>query len=74
MIPAEHFDARNCGDSPVRRGYLPIASALSDGCLRLLTFAANKAVCIINLRHSLRPPFGSTVESWLPQAKRVPAT
>jgi hypothetical protein len=40
MIPTGHFDARNCGDSPVMRGYMPITSALADSCLRPLTFAA----------------------------------
>jgi hypothetical protein len=58
MIPMGRFDARNCGDSHVRRGYMPIALAQFDSCLRLMTFAAKKAVCIINLRHSLRLPSG----------------
>lgn len=73
MTRAGHADARNYGDSPLMRVYVPITSAMFESCLRM-TRAAKKAVCTINLRHSLRLPFGSTVESWLPQAKRVPAT
>jgi hypothetical protein len=74
MTPTGHIDARNCGDSPLTRGDMPIPSTLFQGCLHVPTLAAEKAACTINLRHSLRLPFGSTVESWLPQAKRVPAT
>jgi len=74
MTRTGHADARNYGDSPQMRVHVPITSAMFESCLRLPTRAAKKAVCTINLRHSLRLPFGSTVESWLPQAKRVPAT
>jgi hypothetical protein len=74
MIPSGHVDARNYGDSPLTRGDVPIPSTLFVSCSRICTFAAKQAACTINLRHSLRLPFGSTVESWLPQAKRVPAT
>ena len=74
MTSTGHADARNYGDSPVTRVCVPITSAVFESCLRMPTLAAKKAVCTINLRHSLRLPFGSTVESWLPQAKRVPAT
>jgi hypothetical protein len=74
MTAAGHVDARNYGDSPLTRVDVPIPSTLFVSCSRVLTLAAKKAACTINLRHSLRLPFGSTVESWLPQAKRVPAT
>ena len=74
MTSPGHVDARNYGDSPLTRGDVPIPSSLSVSCSRVRTLAAKKAACTINLRHSLRLPFGSTVESWLPQAKRVPAT
>ena len=72
MTRTGHVDARNYGDSPVTRVYVPIASPVFVSCSLML--AAQKVACTINLRHSLRLPFGSTVESWLPQAKRVPAT
>ena len=73
MIRSGHVDARNYGDSPGTRGNVPIASSLFVSCSRKPTLAAQDPACTINLRHSLLP-FGSTVESWLPQAKRVPAT
>jgi hypothetical protein len=62
MTRTGHADARNYGDSPLMRVDVPITSAMFDSCLRI-TWAAKKAVCTINLRHSLRLPFGSTVES-----------
>jgi hypothetical protein len=73
MIHTGHFDARNCGCSPLMRGYMPITSALADSCLRLLTFAA-KGGLHHQFAAQFEAPLGSTVESWLPQAKRVPAT
>ena len=56
MRPTGYADARNHGDSPETRVYLPIASSLFECCSRLLTLAAREAVCIINLRHSFEAP------------------
>ena len=73
MIPTGCVDARNDGDSPVRRIYVPIASAVFQSCWRMALAALKRLITSI-CGTVLRLPFGSTVESWLPQAKRVPAT
>jgi hypothetical protein len=56
MSPKGHADARNYGDSPVARVYVPITSSLFESCLRTPTLAATKAACTINLRHSFEAP------------------
>ena len=56
MNRAGHADARNYGDSPVTRVYVPIASSRFESCSRTPTLAAIKAACIINLRHSFEAP------------------
>jgi hypothetical protein len=56
MNRAGHADARNYGDSPVTRVYVPIASSLFQSCSRTPTLAATKVACIINLRHSFEAP------------------
>ena len=73
MIPTGCVDARNYGDSPVTRIYVPIASAVFQSCWRMALAALKRLIPSI-CGTVLRLPFGSTVESWLPQAKRVPAT
>ena len=73
MIPTGRVDARNYGDSPVTPVYLPIASAVFQSCWRMSPAALRRLTPSI-CGTVLRLPFGSTVESWLPQAKRVPAT
>jgi hypothetical protein len=50
---------KNCGDSPVWRGSVPIASS---------------AACIINTRHSLEAPLRVDSGVLASPAKRVPAT
>jgi hypothetical protein len=56
MRLAGHADARNYGDPPVTGVCVPIASSLFESCSRLPTLVAQKAACIINLRHSLEAP------------------
>jgi hypothetical protein len=73
MIPTGRVDARNYGDSPVTLVYVPITSAVFQSCWRM-PLAALKRLAPSICGTVLRLPFGSTVESWLPQAKRVPAT
>ena len=50
------------------------ADNISDvlSCLRFATLAAENTACITKMRHSLRLPFGSTVESWLPRPSACP--
>jgi hypothetical protein len=74
MTRTGRADARNYGDSPVTRVCVPITSAVFESCLRMPTLAARKRLAPSICGTVLRLPFGSTVESWLPQAKRVPAT
>ena len=73
MIPTGRVDAKNYGDSPVTLLDVPIASAVFQSCWRMALAALKRLIPSI-CGTVLRLPFGSTVESWLPQAKRVPAT
>jgi hypothetical protein len=54
MTRTGHVDARNYGDSPVTRVYVPIASPVFVSCSLML--AAQKVACTINLRHSFEAP------------------
>ena len=74
MIRTGHVDARNHGDSPGTRRNVPIASSLFVSCSRIPTLAARNRLAPSICGTVSRLPFGSTVESWLPQAKRLPAT
>ena len=65
---------KNYGDSPGRRGSVPIASSLFESCSRIPTLAAKKAACIINTRHSLEAPLRVGSGVLASPAKRVPAT
>jgi hypothetical protein len=63
---------KNYGDSPGRRGSLPITSSLFESCSRITTLAAKKAACIINTRHSLEAPLRVDSGVLASPAKRVP--
>jgi hypothetical protein len=54
MTRTGRVDARNYGDSPVTRVYVPIASPVFESCSLML--AAQKVACTINLRHSFEAP------------------
>jgi hypothetical protein len=54
MTRTGHVDARNYGDSPVTRVYVPITSPVFESCSLML--AAQKVACTINLRHSFEAP------------------
>lgn len=63
---------KNYGDSPGRRGSLPITSSLFESCSRITTLAAKKAACIFNTRHSLEAPLRVDSGVLASPAKRVP--
>jgi hypothetical protein len=54
MTRTGRVDARNYGDSPVTRVYVPIASPVFESCSLML--AAQKVACTINLRHNFEAP------------------
>jgi hypothetical protein len=65
---------KNYGDSPGRRGSLPIASSLFESCSRIPTLPTRNRLASSTRGTVLRLPFGSTVESWPPQPSACPAT
>jgi hypothetical protein len=67
-------DARNYGDSHIRQVCVPITSSVLESCSRMPMLAARRRLAPSTRGTAVRLPFGSTVESWLPPAKRVPAT
>jgi hypothetical protein len=67
-------DARNYGDSHIRQVCVPITSSVLESCSRMPMLAARRRLAPSTHGPAVRLPFGSTVESWLPPAKRVPAT
>jgi len=64
--------SKTCGDSPVRRGSVPIASSLFESCSRIPTLAAKERLASSTRGTASRLPFGSTVESWPPQPSACP--
>ena len=74
MTPGGHIDARNSGDSPVTPGGAPIASSLFSELLARRRASSLESGLHDQFAAQFEAPLGSTVESWLPQAKRVPAT
>jgi hypothetical protein len=65
---------KNYGDSPGRRGSLPITSSLFESCSRIPTHSTRNRLASSTRGTVLRFPFGSTVESWPPQPSACPAT
>ena len=63
---------KNCGDSPVWRGSVPITSSLLKAACACRRWQLRKRLASSTRGTALRLPFGSTVESWPPQPSACP--